>query len=509
MTGRERVLAAMNFHEPDRVPIDFGGHRSSGIAAIAYAKLRRWLDLPERPIRVYDPIQQLAVIDDDVLDRFGVDTIELGRGFALDDRDWADWPLPDGTPAQMPVWALPEREEGQWVLRNRSGLAIAKMPDGALYFEQCHWPFLEHDDLDRIAEAADEIMWSAVASPPGPLDRRARRRPAASSRAPGDSANGPDRAIIGLFGGNLFEFGQWCYRMDRFLMLLAAEPARAAEFLDRCVERYLASLERYLSLVGPYIDVIVFGDDLGMQNGPQISPAMYRELFKPRHAKLWRRAKELSDVKVMLHSCGGIEPLLPDLIDAGLDAVNPVQITCTGMDARVAQAASSPARSPSGAAAATRETCWAAPRPRRSPSTSAVRSPSSIPAAASSSNKSTTSWPTSRRRTSRRCSGRCGSRNVRGDSVAESGERRGRGRQGLPTPFVLAQGKRSSSFRSTIGTSTRINVPRLGLLSMVSRPPSSRTLCRMPSKPKCPFSTDSGSNPIPQSRTSNRTSCPS
>ncbi|MCX7425412.1 MAG: methyltransferase [Planctomycetia bacterium] len=333
MTGRERVLAAMNFHQPDRVPIDFGGHRSSGIAAIAYAKLRRWLDLPERPIRVYDPIQQLAAIDDDVLDRFGVDTIELGRGFALDDRDWADWPLPDGTPAQMPVWALPEREEGQWVLRSRSGRAIAKMPDGALYFEQCHWPFLEHDDLDRIAEAADEIMWSAVASPPGPLisgpdgDRRfvegARRL-----------RQRTDRAIIGLFGGNLFEFGQWCYRMDRFLMLLAAEPARAAEFLDRCVDRYLASLERYLSLVGPYIDVILFGDDLGMQNGPQISPAMYRELFKPRHARLWRRAKELSDVKVMLHSCGGIESLLPDLIDAGLDAVNPVQITCTGMDAR-------------------------------------------------------------------------------------------------------------------------------------------------------------------------------
>ena len=333
MTGRERVLTAMSFHEPDRAPIDFGGHRSSGIAAIAYAKLRRWLDLPERPIRVYDPIQQLAVIDDDVLDRFNVDTIELGRGFALDDGDWADWPLPDGTPAQMPVWALPEREEGQWVLRNRSGRVVAKMPDGALYFEQCYWPFLEHDDLDRIAEAAEGTMWAAIASPPGPLvagpdgdrvfvegARRLRGR--------------TDRAIVGLFGGNLFEFGQWCYRMDRFLMLLAAEPARAAEFLDRCVERYLVSLERYLSLVGPYIDVILFGDDLGMQNGPQISPTMYRELFKPRHAKLWRRAKELSDVKVMLHSCGGIEPLLPDLIDAGLDAVNPVQITCTGMDAR-------------------------------------------------------------------------------------------------------------------------------------------------------------------------------
>ena len=85
--------------------------------------------------------------------------------------------------------------------------------------------------------------------------------------------------------------------------------------------------------MGDSIDVIGFGDDLGTQGGPQISPRMYREFFKPRHARMWRRAKELANVKVMLHSCGGIRPLLPDLIEAGLDATNPVQISCAGMDA--------------------------------------------------------------------------------------------------------------------------------------------------------------------------------
>ena len=100
------------------------------------------------------------------------------------------------------------------------------------------------------------------------------------------------------------------------------------------MEIHLANLERFLAAVGPYIDMICFGDDLGMQNGPQMSPAMYREFFKPRHARMWRRAKELADVKVMLHCCGGVRPLLDDLIDAGLDAINPVQITCRGMDAR-------------------------------------------------------------------------------------------------------------------------------------------------------------------------------
>ena len=70
-----------------------------------------------------------------------------------------------------------------------------------------------------------------------------------------------------------------------------------------------------------------------MQTGPQISPRMYREFFKPRHGQMWQRAKELADVKVMLHCCGGVRPLLADLIDAGLDAINPVQISCKGMDA--------------------------------------------------------------------------------------------------------------------------------------------------------------------------------
>lgn len=333
MNSRERVLASLNHREPDRVPICFSGHRSSGIMAIAYARLRDYLGLPKRPIRVYDPIQQLAIVDDDVLDLFGVDTIELGRAFALEDRWWADWVLPDGTPCQMPVWALPERQPGRWVMRSESGRIIAQMPDGALYFEQAYWPWLEPPPtFDDLEGAFKESMWTAIACPPGPItagpdgDRilvEGAKRLRAST----------DRAIIGLFGGNLLEIGQFLFRNDNFFVLLANEEARAVEFLERLTERHLRELEKFLKLVGPYIDVILFGDDLGMQTGPQISPRMYRKLFKPRHARMWKRAKELANVKVMLHSCGGLRELLPDLIDAGLDAVNPVQISCRGMDA--------------------------------------------------------------------------------------------------------------------------------------------------------------------------------
>ncbi len=182
-------------------------------------------------------------------------------------------------------------------------------------------------------EALNENMWCGVQSPPGPLAAGpdGQRRLAEGAR---QLRRRTDRAILGLFGGNLLETGQFLYRNDIFFMLLAGNPRRAHEFLDRLLEIHLANLERFLGAVGPSIDVILFGDDLGMQNGPQISPAMYREFFKPRHAKMWRRAKELAPVKVMLHCCGGVRPLLDDLIEAGLDAINPVQISCAGMDAR-------------------------------------------------------------------------------------------------------------------------------------------------------------------------------
>jgi len=317
----------MNHRETDRVPVDFSGHRSSGIAAIAYPKLREYLGLPPRPVRVYDVIQQLAIVDEDVLDRFAADTIELGRGFALDDESWMPWTLPDGTACFVPAWTPLEREEGRWVIRSQSGRILAHMPDGALYFEQTFFPFLEGDDLNAVSDALQESMWTAVASPPGPIDPQAFAEGAKRFRTQ------TDRAIIGLFGGNLFEIGQFFYRNDLFMMLLAAEPKRAHRFLDKLTEIHMANLKRFLEAVGEYIDIILFGDDLGMQTGPMMSPQMYCEFFKPRHTLLWNRAKELADVKVMLHCCGGVRELLPHLIEAGLDAINPVQISCADMDA--------------------------------------------------------------------------------------------------------------------------------------------------------------------------------
>jgi uroporphyrinogen decarboxylase len=332
MTSRERILTALSHREPDRIPVDLSGHRSSGIAAIAYARLRDHLGFPKRPIRVYDPVQQLAIVDEDVLQRFGVDCIELGRAFALEDRWWAEWTLPNGTPCLMPAWCRPEKVEGEWAIRSPTGRVIARMPEGVLYFEQAYYPFAEADDLDRIQELFDEGMWTGVKSPPGPV--------AAGPDGPQLLTEGArrlrqqtDRAILGLFGGNLLEMGQFFYRNDNFLLLLAANPRRAHEFLDRVIQIHLANLDRFLAAVGPFIDIIVFGDDLGMQGGPQVSPRMYREFFQPREHLMWQRVKERAPhLNIQLHCCGGVRELLPGLIEAGLEAINPVQITCRGMD---------------------------------------------------------------------------------------------------------------------------------------------------------------------------------
>ncbi len=203
---RQRVLAALNHQPPDRMPVDFGGHRSSGMAATLYPKLRHALGLEPRPVRVYDPVQQLAIIDEDVLDRLGVDTIELGRGFALQEQDWAEWVLPDGAPCLMPAWVRPERQPGQWVIRSKTGRVLARMPDGALYFEQCYWPFLEEEHLGRLEEALDDQMWGAVQAPPGPLVA-GRRVTGSWPKAPGNCAAAPSVLSSGCLAATCWKPG--------------------------------------------------------------------------------------------------------------------------------------------------------------------------------------------------------------------------------------------------------------------------------------------------------------
>ena len=193
------------------------------------------------PVDVYDPIQQLAIVHDDVLDRLGVDTIELGRAFCHEDKWWADWTLPDGSPCRMPAWALPERMGTSWVFRGPSGRIMARMPEGSLVFDQTYWPFLEGDE-DLFANRS--ILSRGTC---GPDSQRRRDHPSPGRKNSPRGARAlrasTSRAIIGVFGANLLEMGQFFYRMDNFLMMLADEPERVHRFLDALMEIHMRNLE--------------------------------------------------------------------------------------------------------------------------------------------------------------------------------------------------------------------------------------------------------------------------
>lgn len=333
MNARERVLAALNHQAPDRVPVDFSGHRSSGISALAYAALKRALGISRGDIYVYDMVQQLAIVEEPVLQAFGVDVVEMGRGFLLDEKDWQDWVLPDGTPCKIPVYVRVDQQGPDWYLLAEDGTSLGVQKQGCLYFEQTYFPLeqrpIQEDDFSDLGEQLGRNVW-ATPSPGAhlPLDDAGLAELRAGARALRAST---DRAIVGLFGGNLFETPQMLFRMDKYLMYMGLFPQAVERLSEALCTIYLDRLEKWLGAVGDYIDIVLFGDDLGGQQGPLISADMYRQFYKPYHQRMWQRAKQLADVKVMLHCCGSIEPFLEDLIEAGVDAVNPVQISCRDM----------------------------------------------------------------------------------------------------------------------------------------------------------------------------------
>lgn len=329
MNSRERIAAVMSHSQPDRVPVDFNGHRSSGIMVQAYKKLREFLGLRPSELYVYDFIQQLAMVEDDVLDIVGADVVELGHDLYKKKEYWQDWLLPDGTPCKIPAFIPVKQVDGHNVVHGDEGQVICIQKQGCLYFEQTCFPYHDSDErtFEDLPHALNQIMWCRLGIPPAPAGLDVFRLTAKELRA------STDRAIYATFGGNLVEIGEFAFRIDEFLCELAGNPRRIHAFLDKLTELHMANMDNYLGAVGEYVDIIGFGDDLGMQQGPQFSREMYLEFFKPRHTLLWNHAKKLCPhIKVSLHCCGGVYPFMGDLIEAGVDLINPVQFNCTDME---------------------------------------------------------------------------------------------------------------------------------------------------------------------------------
>ncbi|GMV92408.1 MAG: hypothetical protein AMXMBFR82_21860 [Candidatus Hydrogenedentota bacterium] len=334
MTSRERVLAAIAHQEPDRVPVDMGSTPSSGISAIAYSNLKVHLGVREGATRVYDVVQQLAQPEDWALDRFGVDVIDIGRAFNDRAEDWYETTLNDGSTAQYPRWFAPRQEgDGSWSALSESGEVLARMPADGTFFDQVCFPYLDGypDHFRDLPKDMARVHWAAFAHSPWdsagkPVFWKDLRARALKLRA------SSDRALMIVCGCNLFEWGTFLRRIDNFLMDLIAEPQRVEALLDALMEVHLQTLEKVCNAVGDVADVLRFGDDLGMDNGPFMAPETYRTLFLPRHRVLCEYVHSHSEMRTFLHSCGSIHDLLPDLIDAGFDVINPVQTTCRNME---------------------------------------------------------------------------------------------------------------------------------------------------------------------------------
>jgi len=321
MNSRERILTALEHGPVDRVPIDLDGTRQSGIAALAYERLRRHLNLDTgRPVRVFDVFQMLAEVEPEVLERFGSDTVAVQRpkvAFGIANRDWKPCTLPQGIEVEVPGGFEPVADEkGNWSLY-RDGVEIARMPRGSYFFDRfekypgASKPALEEWEAPRLDAAALEHYGS-----------EARRLNDTTERAV-IIAQGPPYELFGGMGQGDFE--EW-------MVTFASETDYVEELYRKCVDAWIENLEGLHAAVGDNMQVLQIADDFGTQSSTFMSPSSFRELIAPAYKRGldWVHAK--TNWKVVLHSDGALVPLLPDICAMGVDALNPVQTSATGMD---------------------------------------------------------------------------------------------------------------------------------------------------------------------------------
>ncbi|MCI7706889.1 MAG: methyltransferase [Parabacteroides sp.] len=335
MNSRERVLAAIAHKQPDQVPVDLGSTPSSGISAIAYSNLLKAIGRTDLPVQIYDVVQQLAQPDMSIIDRFGVDVLDIGRAFNTEEKDWHETVLANGDKAFYPIHFNPVKQaDGSYHCYDEDGKRLlALMPQGATFFDQSYFPYINGfpENYDTLDEEMGRVLWSRYVHSPwdhtqDPDFWKTLREKTLQLRA------STDKALMIVCGCNLFEWGTFLRRMDNFLMDLLCEPDQVARMLDQLLERHLATLAKVCDSVGDVVDIIRFGDDLGMTSGPFMDVDTYRSLFKPRHKQLCDYVKTHSQMHTFIHSCGSISSLMPDLIEAGIEIFNPVQTNARQME---------------------------------------------------------------------------------------------------------------------------------------------------------------------------------
>ncbi len=302
MNSRERVLLALNHREPDRVPFDMGGTVVTGINVKPYQGLRRSLGLPEREPVIVDILQQIARVDDDVLDRLGVDVKNIA-------------------PRSSATFNVEVKDGGDYTYFHDEFKIGWRMPkDGGLYYDMFEHPLAGPITLDAV----DAFPW------PDPLDPG---RFVGLKEAAERVMNVEKRAVVvGNMSAGIIELFAWTRGFKDYFMDFAGNPKLAEKIMDRVLEMQIAYWDKMFSVIGDRIDVAATADDFAGQNDLLISPRAYRKLCKPRHKALFDFIHSHSKAKIFFHSCGAVRPVIPDLIEIGCDILNPVQVSAAGMD---------------------------------------------------------------------------------------------------------------------------------------------------------------------------------
>jgi uroporphyrinogen decarboxylase len=301
MTSRERVIKALNHEIPDRVPIDLGGFQT-GIHKRAYAELLVHLGITDE-ITVLDPVQQLAKPCEEVLERFNVDIRyvcahgpdSFKGGIEQNIRDgklWHDLKDEFGV-----VWSMPDDQQLYMDISHHP-LANATLDDIADY------PFPDGSDLTRFTGVRQQALKLREETP---------------------------YAISTGIGGVVYEICWYMRGLERWFMDTLENTDFCEALLNRTLKFWMDYYVGFMAEVGDIIDIVMIGDDLAGQHGPLFSPDFYRRLVKPRHKKLIQHIKSLTSAKIWYHTCGGCTEYIPDLIDNGIDILNPVQISAAKM----------------------------------------------------------------------------------------------------------------------------------------------------------------------------------
>jgi len=307
--GRERLLTALSHQEPDRIPLDLGSTQVTGIHSIAYQNLRQVLGMPPVELQLYDSIQGLALPDEDLLQRLGVDV----RGMnPLNSHNW-----------KVITTEIQDEKSGDlyWSYLDEWGITHRKpRPDG-LYFSLHHAPL---DQPDLTAEEILKYPWPRLDDP--------QRIEGFRQKAETIHAAGYGVMLKDPFAG-IFEMAQRIVGMENLLMMMASDPALAGVLFDKLTELKLSFWDMALPGLADVVDVISQADDYGTQVSQIISPRMFRQQVKPRWQAVFDRIRTLApNTRRFFHSCGNVRPLIPDFIEIGVEILNPVHIRANGME---------------------------------------------------------------------------------------------------------------------------------------------------------------------------------